>query len=112
MHVDGGLPFSKLSQLPYLRACIKEGVRHSHAVSARNPRVFNKELKYKGWTVPPRRPVSMTIADVQFYEDLYQDAIRFAPERWLGDAKSANGESLEQYFVGFGKGQRVCLRIK
>jgi cytochrome P450 len=55
----------------------------------------------------------MTTADVHHDEKIYKDAKKFVPERWMGDApKALNGESLERYFVAFGKGPRSCLGIK
>ena len=40
------LSFQRLEALPYLRACIREGIRLSHGVSARNPRVLSTPLSY------------------------------------------------------------------
>lgn len=106
------LSFQQLESLPYLRACIRESLRLSHGVSARNPRVFNHPLHYGEWVIPPGTPVSMTIMDVHFDENIYPDPKAFAPARWLGDAKAQDGNSLDRYFVAFGKGPRLCLGIK
>jgi cytochrome P450 len=42
-------------------------------------------------------------------EALYQDSFAFLPERWIGDARAADGKPLKHYMVAFGKGARNCL---
>lgn len=106
------LDWLKLERLPYLTACIKEGIRLSYGVTARNPRLSNKSLRYGDRVIPPRTPVSMTIVDMNHDESVFPDSYTFVPERWLGEPKTAKGVPLERYFVGFGKGSRSCLGIK
>lgn len=38
-----------LEQLPYLKACIMEGLRLSYGISARNPRTHDKPIQYHEW---------------------------------------------------------------
>lgn len=107
------LDWLQLEKLPYLSACIQEGIRLSYGVSARNPRVSpNKATKYKAWDIPAGTPVSMTIVDVHNDERVFPNSRAFVPERWLGNPKTENGSSLNRYFVAFGKGARSCLGIK
>ncbi|KAI5357965.1 putative cytochrome P450 [Septoria linicola] len=104
--------YAKLETLPFLRGCLKEGVRLSLSVSARNPRVLSQPLPWRDWVIPAGTPISMTIADVQLNDDYFVDAATFKPERWLGESpKAPDGSPLERYFVGFGKGPRSCLGI-
>lgn len=109
--------FAKLEALPYLRGCLKEGIRLSLSVTARNPRVLKDALVWNDWVIPPGTPISMTIADVHLDDDYFPEATKFKPERWLPDEKgehprSPDGSPLERYFVAFGKGPRSCLGIK
>lgn len=107
------LDWTKLEELPYLTGCIKEGIRLSYCVSARNPRISPQEpIKYKDWEIPPGTPVSMTVVDVHQDADVYPEPHRFIPERWIDPAKMKNGSRLDRYFVAFGKGPRQCLGIK
>lgn len=106
------LSWTELEKLPYLTGCVREGVRMSHAVTARNPRLFNKPLEYEGWVIPPRTPVSMTNVDVENDPDIFPNPTEFRPERWIDPPKTKDGSSLERYFVSFGKGSRSCLGIK
>ncbi|KAF2207819.1 hypothetical protein CERZMDRAFT_114988 [Cercospora zeae-maydis SCOH1-5] len=104
--------YARLESLPYLRGCLKEGVRLSLSVSARNPRVLSQPLAWKDWVIPAGTPISMTIADVQLNDDYFVEASTFKPERWLGESpKAPDGSPLERYFVAFGKWPRSCLGI-
>jgi cytochrome P450 len=102
-----------LEKLPYLSACIQEGIRLSYGVSARNPRISpDKPTRYKDWVIPAGTPVSMTTVDVHHDEHIYPSSRSFIPERWLDNPKTEEGDSLNRYFVAFGKGARSCLGIK
>jgi cytochrome P450 len=103
----------ELEKLPYLSACIQEGIRLSYGIASRHARVSqDKATKYKEWTIPAGTPVSMTIVDVHHDEHIYPNSRSFVPERWLDNPKTKEGESLSRYFVSFGKGSRSCLGIK
>ena len=102
-----------LEKLPYLSACIQEGIRLSYGVSSRNPRISpDKPTKYRDWVIPAGTPVSMTIIDVHHDEHIFKNSRSFIPERWLDSPKTEDGENLGRYFVAFGKGARSCLGIK
>ena len=84
----------------------------SHGGSGRNPRIWTTPLEYRDWLIPPNVPVSMTITDVHFNNEIYPKPDEYEPERWAGNPKAPDGSSLERYFVAFGKGPRQCLGIK
>lgn len=109
---SGPLNWTELEKLPYLTGCVRESVRMSYAVTTRNPRLFSKSMTYKAWEIPARTPISMTIVGVNDDEEIFPQARKFKPERWIGNPKAPDGSSLERYFVGFGKGTRSCLGIK
>ncbi|TVY83338.1 Cytochrome P450 monooxygenase sdnE [Lachnellula suecica] len=101
-----------LEKLPYLTACIQEGIRLTYGVTSRNPRISRSQpTKYKDWSIPAGTPVSMTIIDVHHDEGIYPDSRSFIPERWVDNPKTPNGSNLSRYFVAFGKGSRACLGI-
>jgi len=104
--------YQKLEKLQYLHGCVREGISLSYGVSSRMPRLIDTPVPYGDWVIPPGTPTSMTILDVQFNETLYPKPHDFVPERWLGSPKAPNGESMEKYWVAFGKGPRNCIGIK
>lgn len=112
INAPDALSWQALDKLPYLRGCIREGVRFAHGLSGRNPRVLKDTLVYDKWILPEGTPISMTPGDVHFDEAIYSQPREFRPERWLGNPKAPDGSPLERYFVGFGKGPRSCIGIK
>ena len=101
-----------LEQSPYLTGCIKEGIRLAYGIASRLPRVARQDLKYKDWAIPTGTPVSRTIVDVNQDKDIFLDSHSFVPERWLENPITANGQSLERHFIGFGKDVRSCRSLK
>jgi len=104
--------FLKLEKLEYLRGVVREGIRLSHGVTSRIPRIMTHPVQFQEWTIPPWTPVSMTVMDVHFDPELYPEPLVFKPERWLGNPKAPDGESMEKYWVAFGKGTRMCLGMQ
>ncbi|OJD24340.1 hypothetical protein ACJ73_04297 [Blastomyces percursus] len=100
-----------LERLPYLKACIKESLRLSYGLSARNPRTRDQPLQYGEWLIPARTTVAMTIVDVHHDENIFPNSHSFIPERWLNEPCAPDGLPLERYLVAFGRGSRSCLGI-
>ncbi|KAI6821857.1 hypothetical protein KC340_g12656 [Hortaea werneckii] len=107
--------YEKLERLPFLSGCVKEGTRFSYGISGRLPRVLHEPVQYREYIIPAGTAISMSIRDVNFDENIYDESRKFKPERWTtinGPAMAADGSSLESHFVAFGKGARMCLGIK
>lgn len=107
--LEGAFDNRKLEALPYLRGCVKEGIRLSLGVSGRNNRVWEKDLPYKDWIIPAGTTVTMNQQDILLNEDIFPDPTEIVPERWFNNPRAPDGSSLERYFVPFGKGERQCL---
>lgn len=106
--------WSDVENLPYLNACIREGLRLSYGVTARSPRVWDKPLEYAGWTIPARTPVSLTIYDHNHNEEIFPDSHTFKPERWLTRSDQGSwvpNRDMDRFFFAFGKGSRSCLGV-
>ena len=106
------LDWQHLEPLPYLSGCIKEGIRLAYGIASRLPRVSRSDLKYKDWRIPAGTPVSMTIVDMNHDEEVFPQSHSFVPERWSNNPTTKDGQPLEKYFVGFGKGARSCIGLK
>ncbi|KYK59874.1 hypothetical protein DCS_01008 [Drechmeria coniospora] len=110
---DEAVPLARLEKLPYLRAVVKEALRHNIGTSGRLPRIAPHEVLAwtdpktgKRWTIPPGSVVSMSPFLLMSNDDVFPDAVGFHPERWLEGA----GEGLEKYLIQvFGGGTRICL---
>jgi len=99
-----------LESIPYLVACVKEGLRVAVAVPGRLPRVVPGGVAFEplvvdGKVVPPGSIVGMSAYTMHTSESLWgENAQDFEPERWLGgDAKG-----LDENLVTFSKGARNC----
>ena len=102
--------WSRLEALPYLTGVVREGIRLAYGIASRIPRVPHRDLVYRRYTIPAGSTVSMTIVDINHNEKVYPESVEFIPERWI-DPPKVNGNSIEKYFVGFGKGARSCIGL-
>ncbi|PYI04016.1 putative cytochrome P450 [Aspergillus sclerotiicarbonarius CBS 121057] len=103
-------PLSTLEQLPYLGACIQEGIRLAYGTTARSQRISRHEaLQYEDWVIPPNVMVSMDNYHMNHDESVFPDSFTYKPERWLGNPRGPTGEkSLTRYLSSFGRGTRMC----
>ncbi|KAL3447667.1 cytochrome P450 [Aspergillus insuetus] len=80
---ESPLSWQDLQKLPYLDACIKEGLRKKQ-----------------------QTPISMTTYWMHMDPEVFVDPYKFQPNRWLDFQKN---ELIAEYFVPFGKGSRNCV---
>ncbi|KAK3215842.1 hypothetical protein GRF29_8g1230459 [Pseudopithomyces chartarum] len=111
-------PFTSLEGLPYLDACIKEGLRIHPVVGHIMERIVPSAglALTNGVTLPPGTIVGVNPWVVHRRADIYgSDPYEFRPERWLplGDESPAAYEArlkrMNDADLSFGKGNRVCL---
>lgn len=105
------VPIAQLESLPYLRAVVKEALRHGVGTSSRLSRIapdesFDVQDKKTGmmYHIPAGSVVSMSPYCTIMDEDVFVDPLGFHPERWLDE-----DERLDKYLIMFGGGTRVCL---
>jgi cytochrome P450 len=60
-NADGAFAYQKLERLSYLSACVKEAIRVSLGVTARNHRLVKEPLQYGDWTIPVRKPMGKRV---------------------------------------------------
>jgi len=105
------MPLAKLENLPYLRAVVKESLRHGIGTSGRLARISPDEtLVYedaesgKEWTFQPGTVISMSPYMTVLDKSIFDDPLGFHPERWLEE-----DEALDKYLDIWGGGTRGCL---
>lgn len=100
----------QLEQLPYLTACIAEGLRLGNGVAQASPRVApDRSIWYRNWEIPVGTPVGMTSPDIHYDKAIFPEPEKFDPERWMDRERKAK---LDRFLVPFSKGTRMCLGIK
>jgi cytochrome P450 len=104
------LPLASLEQLPYLTACVQEGLRLSCGVSSRLQRIApDEDLIFndgkKSWTIPRGTPVGMTSTIMHYDTNIFPSPTAFRPERWLENPR------LDKYLIAFSRGSRQCIGI-
>ncbi|KAK6500255.1 hypothetical protein TWF481_010602 [Arthrobotrys musiformis] len=103
------IDYTSCENLPYLTACIKEGLRLTPSVPVSIPRVVPKDGTFCGKTyIPPGTVVSMSIYLMHQNPTVYKNLKVFDPDRWLNVSTTS---PQERYFVPFSKGSKSCLGI-
>ncbi|GAB0092981.1 Cytochrome P450 [Sergentomyia squamirostris] len=104
---DSPLTKENMTNMPYLRACIKEAMRLMPVVVG-NSRAIAKDIVIKGYQIPKDIDVLMHHQALHTDERYFQNPQAFIPERWL-----RSEEKIETYnpftYLPFGFGNRVCI---
>ncbi|RFU80113.1 cytochrome p450 [Trichoderma arundinaceum] len=113
-------PWEALEKLPYLSSVILEGIRLSHGVTGRMPRIApDEDMVYKGvwnssdvtYVIPRGWAIGTSSPLIHTHESIFPQPLEFIPERWL-DEKKQRRRDLESYIMSFGKGSRICLGMQ
>ncbi|KAH8721521.1 cytochrome P450 [Phaeosphaeriaceae sp. PMI808] len=105
-------PLITLESLPYLTACVKEGLRISTPIRGRLPRVSPPGgWKYKGYALSAGTVVSSSAYLQNYRESVFPEPELFKPERWLC-TDPAELKWLDQNLASFSKGSRMCTGIQ
>ncbi|KAI1208152.1 putative cytochrome P450 [Annulohypoxylon truncatum] len=113
--------WNDLEKLPYLSACINEGLRLSYGLSSRLQRISpDGPMLYQPsdfvtaskseYVIPQGTPVGMTSVMVHRNSKIFPNSEQFDPNRWL-DAEGKVDRTLEKYMLIFSKGSRQCVGI-
>ncbi|KAL5343465.1 cytochrome P450 [Aspergillus crustosus] len=100
---------AQLERLPYLTACIWEGLRLAYGVTHRLQLIAEEPLKCAGKEIPAGTPVGMTSIFMHDNQVVFPKPREFRPERWLELSPEARGKIMGRHFVPFSKGSRMCL---
>ncbi|KAL2868567.1 cytochrome P450 [Aspergillus lucknowensis] len=100
---------SQLERLPYLTACIWEGLRMAYGVTHRLQLIAEGPLQCAGMEIPAGTPVGMTSIFMHDNPAVFPEPRSFRPERWLELDPQTRGKIMGRHFVPFSKGSRMCL---
>ncbi len=77
---------------------------------SRLPRIYDRPIQYKEWTIPAGTPVAMTPHLVLIDENIFPEPRKFNPDRWLDQlASDKTTSSLDKYLVVFEKVAGIAL---
>lgn len=111
---------TRLTSLPYLRACIDEAMRMSPPV----PTLLDREIlaggaAIDGATYPPGTVVGVPIYAIHHHETYFPRSFEFVPERWIPGAESSAAAGFtvtptsvavaKAAFHAFSSGPRGCV---
>ncbi|EAU32038.1 conserved hypothetical protein [Aspergillus terreus NIH2624] len=101
------ITYNEAVKLPYLSACIKEGMRVHPSTALTFPRNAPKGgCDIEGHWIPETARVGVNAAVVQFDKSIFgDDADTFNPSRWLGP----DADNMSRYILQFGAGSRTCM---
>lgn len=107
---DSPLTSESMRSLPYLRACIKEGMRLYSPVFG-NLRAAGRDIVLQGYQIPKGTDVAMASMIVQQDDRFIPRAKEFLPERWLKQTEGCPSIKDAHPFVylPFGNGPRTCI---
>ncbi|KAI3693574.1 hypothetical protein L1987_76521 [Smallanthus sonchifolius] len=107
---DGKIQETKLLDLPYLQAVIKETMRLHLAVPLLVPHKTETEVKIGEYIVPKNTQLMVNAWAMARDPICWEDPTMFNPERFLGnDQLDFKGQHFE--FIPFGSGRRMCPGI-
>ncbi|PSK59404.1 Isotrichodermin C-15 hydroxylase [Elsinoe australis] len=101
--------YAQAQSLPYLQACIKEGLRMHPATGLPLMRVVpSGGATIAGHYFPSGSVVGVNSWVAHRNRQIFgADADRFVPERWLESGERSG--RMERYFMSFGAGSRTCI---
>ncbi|KAL7608325.1 hypothetical protein Lser_V15G12803 [Lactuca serriola] len=97
---------SDILRLPYLGCILKETLRIHPPVPFLIPRKTQTEVKLNNYIVPKGTQVLVNAWAIGRDSTLWEDSLKFKPERFLTSSLDVQGHDFE--LVPFGAGRRIC----
>jgi cytochrome P450 len=101
------IAYNEAIKLPYLAACIKEGIRMHPITGVSFPRHAPPSgCMVGGYYIPGNARIGVNPAVIHFDKTVFgEDADHFRPERWV----EGNASYMDRHIMQFGMGSRTCL---
>ncbi|XP_055907181.1 cytochrome P450 CYP12A2-like [Eupeodes corollae] len=106
-HKDSTFTVESMKHLPYLRACIKEGLR-MHPIGAGIPRKAGDDIALAGYRIPKGTRILLNANLLLREENYFPKPNEYIPERWMRDGPLENVITPFSY-LPFGFGPRMCV---
>lgn len=105
--ISGGfVKEADLPRLSYLHACVKETLRLHPVGGLLLPRRAAEKCEIMNYTIPKDTKVLVNVWAIGRDPSLWDDPLRFNPERFLGSDLDFRGNNFE--YLPFGSGRRIC----
>ncbi|KAL4819371.1 cytochrome P450 [Aspergillus spinulosporus] len=103
------ITYTEATRLPYLAACIKEGIRMHPITGVSFPRhAPSSGCEIAGYWIPGNARIGVNPTVIHFDKTVFgEDANVFRPERWI--EAGANAANMDRHIMQFGMGARICL---
>ncbi|CAD6992841.1 cytochrome P450 CYP12A2-like [Ceratitis capitata] len=109
-HKDSKLTIENMQNLPYLRACIKEGMRYYPIITGTMRRLPN-DVVLSGYRIPAGVDISISSNLILRNEKFVVEPNKYIPERWVRNDPEGRKYHIENpfLFLPFGFGPRSCV---
>ena len=104
---NGEITESKLNQLKYLRACMRESMRLFSAVMGVGRRT-QVDMTLSGYFIPKETYVTTMFNNLHLDSSQFPNPEQFLPERWLRGCPTHNNAHPFAY-IPFAHGPRMCI---
>ncbi|KAL5003665.1 cytochrome P450 [Aspergillus recurvatus] len=103
------ITYTEATRLPYLTACIKEGIRMHPITGVSFPRhVPSAGCTIGRYWIPGNTRIGVNPGVIHFDKSVFgEDADVFRPERWI--EAGADAANMDRHIMQFGMGARTCL---
>ncbi|KAI4158968.1 MAG: hypothetical protein LQ342_007002 [Letrouitia transgressa] len=100
----------KPSELPYVTAIAKEGLRLAVPLPGRLPRsVPPTGYTFDGYALPSGTSVGVPMYEIHLNPSTFPEPTEFLPERWIETKSREATEAMKRDWAPFGKGSRACI---
>jgi cytochrome P450 len=107
---SGKIELRALERLPYLTSVLMEGLRLSPAIATRSSRIsVEKDIVFGEWSIPQGTPVGMTTLLMHLDKNIYEDPMRFDPDRWMDKDFR---KRVDKTYAPFSRGTRICIGMQ